>query len=167
MTSGPRFGSPGPPEEVGVFLGSTLALPEDFFFDEDVIDTPETETFKRNIRRYSLLGNVTYPVGWATIFFSAGSSIGDSNGASLRKFFYEERVSYPVLKNLYLLVKWRQLWEKIAENPNRRVDEYAVTAEYRIGQTSVSANGAVLKSSFNGREIEVRRVYVRLRRMIF
>jgi hypothetical protein len=138
-----------------------------FFFDEDIPVTPTTQHFKRKISRYTLLGNVTYPVGWATIFFSAGASMGESNGASLRKFFYEERVSYPIVKNCYLLVRWKELWEKIAESPNRKVDEYDLTVEYRIGQTTVSASGAVLKTSGNGQEIDVRRFYLRVRRIIF
>jgi hypothetical protein len=139
----------------------------DFFFDEDMVETPTTERYKRSIRRYSLRGNTSYPVGWATIFFSAGVSIGESNGARLSKYFYEERVSYPILKNCYLLVKWKEMWEKVAESPTRRVDEYDLTAEYRIGQTTISASGAVLKTSADAQELNIRRFYLRLRRTIF
>ena len=135
-----------------------------FFFDEDITEPPTTERFKRTIRRYSLRGNTSYPVGWATIFFSAGASLGESNGARLRKYFYEERVSYPILKNCFLLVRWKEMWETVAESPSRRVDEYDLTAEYRIGQTTLSASAAVLKTDADSQEIEVRRFFLRLRR---
>jgi hypothetical protein len=150
------------------FSDSTIVreLPA-LFFDEDMPEAPTTERFKRNIKRYSLLGNASYPIGWATVFFSTGASIGQSNGASLRKLFYEERISYPIIKNCWLLVRWKELWEKVAETPNRRVDEYDFSAEYRIGQTTISLSAAVLKTDANGRGIDVRRFFLRLRRTIF
>jgi hypothetical protein len=134
--------------------------------DEEADQTSQTETIKRNVRRYSLLGNLAYPTGWASIFFSTGYSIGESNGRSLGRFFYEERIQYPIRRNLIVLARWKQLWENIQDTPSRRVDEYNLTAEYRIGRTTLSAEGSVLRSTTNSIDIYVRRFFLKLRRTI-
>jgi hypothetical protein len=146
---------------------------------EETFDTStaKTETIKQNINRYSLLGNVSYPIGWAAIFFNSGYSIGQSNSRSLKRFFYEERISYPVFRNFRLFVKWQQLWDKIADSPTQRVDEYSISAEYRVGQTTISADGTVLNTTVNGQgklfgtrhgqEIKVRKFFLRFRRVLF
>ena len=134
--------------------------------DEGGDETIKTETIKRNIRRYSLLGNLAYPTGWASIFFSTGYSIGESNGRSLRRFFYEERIQYPIFRNLTVLARWKQLWENIQDTPSRRVDEYDLTAEYRIGRTTLRAEGSVLRSKTDTVDIYVRRFFLKLRRTI-
>ncbi len=135
--------------------------------DTSDTSTTQTETIKQNINRYSLLGNVSYPIGWATVFFSSGYSIGKSNSQSLRRFFYEERIAYPVFRNLRLFVTWKELWDNIADTPTQRVDEYSISAEYRIGQTTISADGTVLKTTVDGQEINVRRFFLRFRRVLF
>ena len=137
-------------------------------FDEDGNETVQiqTETIKRNIRRYSIRGNLAYPTGWASIFFSTGYSLGESNGRSLRRFFYEERIQYPIFRNLTVLIRWKQLWENIQDTPSRRVDEYNLTGEYRIGRTTVSLEGSVLRSTTDPVNIYVRRFFLKLRRII-
>ena len=154
--------------EAEVFLSdATITRPiPTSAFDEGADQTSQTETIKRNIRRYSLLGNLAYPTGWASIFFSTGYSIGESNGKSLRRFFYEERIQYPILRNLTVLARWKQLWENIQDTPSRRVDEYDLTAEYRIGRTTLSAEGSVLRSTTDTIDIYVRRFFLKLRRTI-
>ncbi|MFA6054495.1 MAG: hypothetical protein WC769_03880 [Thermodesulfovibrionales bacterium] len=154
--------------EAVVFLSdSTIKRPlPPSAFDEEVDQTSQTETIKRSVRRYSLLGHLAYPTGWASIFFSTGYSIGESNGRSLRRFFYEERIQYPILRNLTVLARWKQLWENIQDTPSRRVDEYDLTAEYRIGRTTLSAEGSVLRSTTDAFDIYVRRFFLKLRRTI-
>jgi hypothetical protein len=134
--------------------------------DEGVDQTSQTETIKRSIRRYSLMGHLAYPTGWASIFFSSGYSIGESNGKTLRRFFYEERIQYPILRNLTVLARWKQLWENIQDTPSRRIDAYNLTAEYRIGRTTLSAEGSVLRSTTDTIDIYVRRFFLKLRRTI-
>lgn len=154
--------------EAIVFLSDatiTRPIPESVL-EEEEDQTSRTETIKRNIRRYSLLGNLAYPTGWASIFFSTGYSIGESNGRSLRRFFYEERIQYPIFRNLTVLARWKQLWENIQDTPSRRVNEYNLTAEYRIGRTTLSAEGSVLRSTTDAVDIYVRRFFLKLRRTI-
>lgn len=140
---------------------------QDVFGEEDMFDEqPKTETIKRKLRRYSLLGNMSYPVGWVAIFFNTGYSIGESNEKKLRRFFFEERLQYPVLRNLYIYLRWKEIWEKIADNPDHRAEEYEVSAEYRIGKTTISATGTVLRTEGDGNEIYLRRLFFKLRRII-
>src|SRR5215207_3189810 len=46
-TNGPIFGKPTFPEDEGLFLGCTFALPEDFLFDEDS-GSPRPEPSRKN-----------------------------------------------------------------------------------------------------------------------
>jgi hypothetical protein len=135
-----------------------------FFFDDNSFFESPTEKFERKIERYTLLGNISYPIGWASIFFSAGSSIGKSNGIKLKRTYVENRVQYPIRRNLILLAKWKHIWEKLAEAPTRDVEEYSVSSEYRLGRTTISAEGAVLRTENQDIEIYVRRFFLRFRR---
>jgi len=132
------------------------------FFDS----VSPTEIIKRKIRRYSILGNLAYPTGWASIFFSTGYSFGKSNGRSLRRFFYEERIQYPIIRHLTVLARWKQLWENIQDTPTRKVEEYNLSAEYRIGRTTLSLEGSVLRSTTEAVDIYIRKFFMRLRRTI-
>ena len=134
------------------------------FDDFDTFFESDTEKFERKIERYTLLGNISYPIGWASIFFSAGSSVGKSNGIKLQRSFFENRVQYPIRRNLILLAKWKYIWEKIADAPARDVEEYSISAEYRLGRTTLSADGSVLRSKNENIEIYIRRFFLRLRR---
>jgi hypothetical protein len=139
---------------------------ESFFFDEFSFFESDIEKFERKIRRYSLISNISYPAGWALIFFSSGYTIGKTNDRELKRFFIEQRVQYPVFRNLYVNLKWKKLWEKIADYPMRKVDEYSLSAEYRMGRTTLSATGSVLRSETDSMEIYFRRFFLLLRRTI-
>ena len=147
---------------------STIEKPrrESFFFDEFSFFESDIEKLERKIRRYSLISNVSYPAGWASIFFGSGYSIGKTNDRELKRFFIEQRIQYPVLRNLYVHLKWKELWEKISDYPTRRVDEYSISADYRIGRTTLTATGSVLRTETDRAEIYFRRFFLMLRRTI-
>lgn len=140
--------------------------PETYFFDDDSFFESTTQKFKRKIRRYSLLSNISYPTGWASIFFGSGYSIGKTNDKDIERFFIEQRIQYPVLRNLFVYLKWKELWETIADNPTRRVDEYSLSADYRIGRTTLTATGSILRTKTDSIEIYIRRFFLMLRRTI-
>jgi hypothetical protein len=135
-----------------------------FFSDDDSFFESPTEKFQRKIERYTLLGNISYPIGWASIFFSAGSSVGKSNGIKLKRAYLEDRIQYPIFRNLILLARWKYIWEKLAEDPARDIEEYSVSAEYRLGRTTLAADGSVLRTKNEDIEIYVRRFFLRVRR---
>lgn len=135
---------------------------EDFSFDEQA----QTEIIKRETSRYSISGDISYPVGWATIIFSTGYSIGESNSRSRRRFFYEERIQYPIMKNLSLSVLWKELWERIEDGSDEKIREYALAAEYRLGKIICSLEGRILSGKSDDRERYTRRAFLRLRRLI-
>jgi hypothetical protein len=135
-----------------------------FFSDDDSFFESPTEKFQRKIERYTLLGNISYPIGWASIFFSAGSSVGKSNGIKLKRAYLEDRIQYPIYRNLIVLARWKYIWEKLAEAPSQKIEEYSVSAEYRLGRTTISADGAVLRTENENVEIYVRRFFLRFRR---
>jgi len=135
-----------------------------FFSDDESFFESPTDKFERNIERYTLLGNISYPIGWASIFFSAGSSIGKSNGVKLKRAYFEDRVQYPILRNLILLARWKHIWQKLAEASTIDVEEYSISAEYRLGRTTISADGTVLRTNNENIEIYVRRFFLRFRR---
>jgi hypothetical protein len=135
-----------------------------FFFDDNSFFESPTEKFQRKIERYTLLGNISYPIGWASIFFSAGSSVGKSNDVKLKRIYVENRVQYPIRRNLILLAKWKKIWEKFAEASTVDIEEYSVSAEYRLGRTTLSADGIVLRTKNENIEIYVRRFFLRFRR---
>jgi len=153
--------------EAEFFLSNTnieRPRPVFFFSDDNSFFESPTEKFERKIERYTLLGNISYPVGWASIFFSAGSSIGKSNGIKLNRTYIENRIQYPIRRNLILLSKWKYIWEQLADAPARDVEEYSISAEYRLGRTTVSADGSVLRSKNENIEIHIRRFFLRFRR---
>jgi hypothetical protein len=135
-----------------------------FFPDDDSFFESPTEKFERKIERYTLLGNISYPIGWASIFFSAGSSIGKSNGIKLKRAYLEDRIQYPIFRNLIVLAKWKHIWEKFAEASTVNVEEYSITAEYHLGRTTLSADGSVFRTKNENIEIYVRRFFLRFRR---
>jgi hypothetical protein len=139
--------------------------PSYFFSDDSVLESP-TEKFERTTERYSLRGNISYPIGWASIFFNTGSSIGKSNGIKVKRIFIEDRIQYPILKNLTILVTWKNLWEKISDMSTQEIDEYRFAAEYRLGRTTLIADGSVLRTENENVEIYVRRFFLKLRRVI-
>jgi hypothetical protein len=134
-----------------------------FFFGDSFFESP-TEKFQRKIERYTLLGNISYPIGWASIFFSAGSSVGKSNGIELKRAYVENRIQYPIFRNLIVLAKWKYIWEKLAEASTVDIEEHSVSAEYRLGRTTLSADGVVLRTKNENIEIYVRRFFLRFRR---
>jgi hypothetical protein len=134
------------------------------FSDEDSFFESPTEKFQREIERYTILGNISYPIGWASIFFSAGSSIGKSNGIKLKRAYLEDRIQYPILRNLIVLAKWKYIWEILAEAPTQNIEEYNLTAEYRLGRSTLSADGSVLRTKNENVEIYIRRFFLRFRR---
>jgi hypothetical protein len=136
------------------------------FSDDDSFFESPTEKFERTIERYALLGNISYPIGWASIFFSAGSSIGKSNGIKLKRAYIENRIQYPVRRNLIVLANWKNLWEKLAEASVRKAEEYSISAEYRLGRTTISAEGSVLRTENEDIEVYFRRFFLRFRRTI-
>lgn len=139
---------------------------QDWFSDEDPFFASTTEKIERKIRRYSLLVNLSYPFRSGIIFLNSGISKGKSNDISLEKIFYEGRVQYPVLKNLFITLKWKELWEKYAETPTQRYDDFSLTSEYRIGKTTLSAEGSILRSTTDDSEIYIKRFFFRYRRVI-
>ena len=153
--------------EAEFFRSNTnVERPRPVFFlsdDNSFFESP-TEKFQRKIERYTLLGNISYPIGWASIFFSAGSSIGESNGIKLKRVYVEDRIQYPIFRNLIVLARWKRIWEKLAEASSQDIEEYSVSAEYRLGRTTLSADGAVLRTNNENVEIYVRRFFLRLRR---
>jgi hypothetical protein len=138
-----------------------------FFFDGLSPFTSPTLTSERNVRSYTLRGNISYPVGWVTIFFNTNYSLGQSNGQNFSRFFYEERINYPILRNLYAWVRWKQVWDKVSGNPTQRTDEYDLSAEYRLGQSTIGLYGTVLRSMVSSREIYLSTVFLKFRRRFF
>jgi hypothetical protein len=135
-----------------------------FFSDVDTFFESPTEKFNKKIQRYSILGNISYPIGWASIFFNAGSSIGKSDGVQQKRAYIENRIQYPIFRNLLIFLKLKELWENFAETSTRRSDEYNLSAQYRIGRTTLSVNGTILRSMNGDIEIYVRRFFLGLRR---
>jgi hypothetical protein len=136
------------------------------FEDEEGVIEERTEEFMREISRYSATGDLTYPFGWATFFFSTGIALGESNSRNFTRYYYEERLDYPVMRNLRLSFRWKELWENFEDGLDHKVREYDLFTEYRLGKIIFNLEARILRATTEGRERYVRTIFLKLRRFI-
>ncbi|MEW6054223.1 MAG: hypothetical protein AB1552_10630 [Nitrospirota bacterium] len=136
------------------------------FDDEFDPELPKKEKITLETTRYSVTGTISYPVGWATITAHSGFFAGETNSRSLRRFFFEETIQYPLFRNLIILIKFKETWDKIENNPTKRTDQIELNTEYRIGKLIFTLESRLMKTDYGKRESYQRRLFLKLRRII-
>jgi hypothetical protein len=137
---------------------------DDFFGD---FLTGRNEKFERVTKRYSVIGDVSYPFhGGLTVLFRTGYTVGENDSLKFTKFFYEENIFYPIIRNLILQVRYKETWEDVKDSYDQRLREYGLVAQYRRGKLFLELEGRILRSKSDDVELEIRRFYLRLKRVI-
>lgn len=136
-------------------------------FDEEFDpDLPQKEKITLETTRYSIIGSVSYPVGWATISARSGLFIGETNSKTLRRFFFEETIQYPLFRNLIFFVKFKEMWDKIEDNLATRTDQIEFNTEYRVGKVILNLESSIIRKESGDKERYRRKIFLRLRRII-
>jgi hypothetical protein len=133
------------------------------FFTEQTI-----EKYSRERSYYSLVGDLSYPFRRGILVtFRAGYLSGKTDGDSLKKFFYEARLNYPIFRNFDLLAWWRETKYEYDTVPNRKEQELEVVARYRRGKMFFSFEGRLRRVEDDPSiEREDRRIYLKVKRII-
>jgi hypothetical protein len=132
----------------------------DDFFDSEI------EKIHRKINRYSVIGSLSHPLGWVNFNFNTGYFLGETDALRFNKFFYEENIMLPVRRNFLINVRYKETWEKYANNSREQLRDYGIEAHYIRGKTHLSLDGRILSGEIDGNTSSTRRFFIRLRRAI-
>jgi hypothetical protein len=83
-----------------------------------------------------LVGELFFPIGkrGTMLTFRAGDDFGTIDSESFDRKYYEIHVNWPAARRLRVVSWWRESWYDIANTPVRKVRDYSILANYRIGK---------------------------------
>jgi hypothetical protein len=83
-----------------------------------------------------LVAELYFPIGkrGTMVTFRAGDDFGNIDSESFDRKYYELHVNWPVSRRIRLTSWWRESWYDISNTPLRKIRDYSVLANYRIGK---------------------------------
>jgi hypothetical protein len=126
----------------------------------------EIEKWSKKTDQYTLDGYLMYPLARGTVNLKTRYSTGEADSKKIKRFLYDVRFNYPVSRRLSFSIWWRQMWDKIEGSFDRKIRDYELLADYRIGRLFLSLEYQVSRQEESNAVTENRRFFVRLRRPI-
>jgi hypothetical protein len=115
---------------------------------------------------YQARGEVGFPLGSeGLVVFNGGYIAGKNEGTGNRSFFYEGRLNYRVLRNLFLLTWWRESWDRTKPNNiDSNTRDVDLTINYRFKMLFFTAEFKAQKIGEATAHSENRSILFRFRR---
>jgi hypothetical protein len=118
-----------------IHSSSKKSRPVDFVDYNDLLNSGMLEVEQK--KDYCILvGEIFFPVGrrGTMLTFRTGDDFGTIDSRSFERKYYEIHVNWPVARRIHVTAWWRESWYDVANIPLRKVRDYSILADYRIGK---------------------------------